>query len=125
MFHFTLPDYNHPTGLPDALGVRYNLYAQKQPDHEAVGRLVLKQVRDRKMKFYVACETSTDGEGIPQDQIDDVHRLLFNGDALRLNSSELNIVITKKEKKKRDNDMDIDEGIEEDEEDMGSSDDEA
>ena len=22
MFHFTLPDYNHPTGLPDALGIR-------------------------------------------------------------------------------------------------------
>ena len=74
---------------PSNCTVRYNLYAQKLPDHEAVGRLLLKQLRDKKLKFYVACETSTEGEGIPQSQIDDVHRLLFDGDALRLNSSEV------------------------------------
>ena len=141
MFSFTLPDYKHPEGLPDALAVRlgsaivlsnlpylfwvykislttylsrdsvlaahklknfqlnhcahrillirYNLYFQKEPDHEAVGRLVLKQFRDKKLKFYVACEDSADGTNIPDDQIGDVQRLLFDGDALRLTSSEV------------------------------------
>jgi len=120
MFHFTLPDYDHPKGLADALAVRYNLYFQKDPDHEAVGRLILKQLRDKKLKFYVACEdVPAGGASIPEDQIQDVHRLMFDGDALKLNSSELNIVITKKEKR-RGNEMDIDEG---DEEEMGSSED--
>ncbi|KAL5266454.1 hypothetical protein ACHWQZ_G003746 [Mnemiopsis leidyi] len=126
MFHFTLPNYKHPEGLPDALAVRYNLYFQKEPDHEAVGRLVLKQFRDKKLKFYVACEDSDDSVNIPDDQIGDVHRLLFEGDALRLNSSELNIIITKKEKKKKGNEMDVDEDDEEDDKElgMGSSDEE-
>jgi len=123
MFHFTLPDYHHPEGLPDALAIRYNLYHQKEPDHEAVGRLVLKQFRDKKLKFYVACKDAAGGEGIPEEQLDDVRRLLFDGDALKLNSSELNIVITKKEKPKRGNDMEIDEEIESGEE-MGSSEEE-
>jgi len=124
MFHFTLPDYSHPGGLADALAVRYNLYMNKETDHEAVGRLVLKQLRDKKLKFYVACEKVAGGESIPEVQIADVHRLMYDGDALRLNSSELNVVITKKEKKKRGNEMDIDEDVEGEEGEMGSSDDE-
>jgi len=121
MFHFTLPDYSHPEGLTDALAVRFNLYCQKETDHEAVGRLVLKRFRDKKLKFYVVCENGIAGGVIPEEQIQDVHRLMFDGDALRLNSSELNIEITKTEKKKKKlNDMDIDEGIaEEDEEEDG------
>merc|ERR1719228_2762134 len=121
MFHFTLPDYQHPEGLPDALAVRYNLYHQKEPDHEAVGRFVLKQLRDKKLKFYVACEGAVSGQGIPDEHLNDIKRLLYDGDALKLNSSELNIVITKKEKK-RGNEMDVDE--EESGQEMGSSEEE-
>merc|ERR1711939_1207964 len=92
MFHFTLPHYNHPEGLLDALAARYNTYYDKRPDHAAVGRLILKLLRDAKLKFYVdETEEETLQADIPEDMMQDVKRFLFEGDAIRITSSKLNI----------------------------------
>merc|ERR1712150_61857 len=108
MYQFTLPDYSHPKGFLDALAIRYNTLYNKEPDHAAVGRLILKQLRDQKLKFCVDVE-NTNVPDVPLDINDDINMFLFDGDALRISSSEINIVIPIKEKKKKHNDMDVDE----------------
>lgn len=125
MFHFTLPEYSHPEGFLDALAIRYNQYYLKTPDHSAVGRLILKQLRDTRLKFYVESPAVSELATIPADVMVDVERFLFKGDALKITGSQLDIVIVKKEKKKRGGEMDIEEGDEEDLEEMGSGDESA
>jgi len=118
MYQFTLPDYVHPEGFLDALAIRYNLVHNKEPDHEAVGRLILKQLRDQKLKFYVEGEVISPDVEIPADVWQDVSKFIYTGDALKINSSEINIVLKKKEKKKKSNDMDVDEDEIEDDDDL-------
>ena len=68
---------------------RYNLVHNKEPDHEAVSRLILKQLRDQKLKFYVEGEVISPDVEIPADVWQDVSKFIYTGDALKINSSEV------------------------------------